>query len=223
MSALSKRAADRVAGACPDSAESRSEFESARVRSELARLRPEVARAVARRCRDSHEVDDVVQESLLRALRYASALRSGAPLRPWLVQIARNVLVDRARIDAGRRSLFAIEDVGGELGAEPFGRECEPPDILEPGEDFWLEDGQPLSFATACRLLARARSRLVPFDRQLLFEHYELCWPCRESAERHGVAQQTLKVRLFRARARLRTLFEREVALHAGRQREAVA
>ena len=194
------------------------ERERARVRSELVRLRPDVARAVARRCRDGHEVDDVVQESMLRALRYAGALRVGAQVRPWVVRIARNVLVDRARLDAGRRDLRAVGLWNGTDEAEPEGRELEPAEVLEPGDDF-LHEGRALPLPTARRLLAAARARLGPLDARLLFEHYELQWTCRESAERHGVAHATTKVRLFRARHRLRALFEREVELDAGRSR----
>jgi DNA-directed RNA polymerase specialized sigma24 family protein len=38
------------------------------------------------------DVEDAVQERLLRAWRYRDSVKEGAPLRPWLYRVATNAL-----------------------------------------------------------------------------------------------------------------------------------
>jgi DNA-directed RNA polymerase specialized sigma24 family protein len=63
----------------------------------LEELRPSLQRLLARRCRDAAELDDVVQETLLRAARYRAKLSERERLRGWAMRIAINVLRDRVR------------------------------------------------------------------------------------------------------------------------------
>jgi RNA polymerase sigma-70 factor, ECF subfamily len=58
-----------------------------------AKLRP----FVARRVRSSADVDDVVQDVLLRIQRGASSLRDTDRFGPWVYQIARTAIVDHRR------------------------------------------------------------------------------------------------------------------------------
>jgi RNA polymerase sigma-70 factor (ECF subfamily) len=57
-----------------------------------ARLRPFVARRVP-----APDVDDVLQDVLLRLHRGAAEIRDDERLAPWLFQVARNVIVDHRR------------------------------------------------------------------------------------------------------------------------------
>lgn len=196
-------------------------MKTGRVRAGLAAARSEVARAVSRACRDGHELDDVLQECFFRALRYEHALVDGAPLVPWLVRIARNVVVDRQRAEVGRGHAL-IEEL--DEPAEPLGREAEPWAELEPSREVWLH-GQPIPLEELRAMLARGRARLAPDDCALLDEHYRSGLTCRESAERRGLTYDAVKVRLFRARHRLRRFLElelrRRVSQPTGRERVA--
>ena len=47
--------------------------------------------------RDRQEVDDLVQECLMRALDRLHTLRNGTEMRPWLFAIMHNLYVSRFR------------------------------------------------------------------------------------------------------------------------------
>jgi RNA polymerase sigma-70 factor, ECF subfamily len=77
--------------------------------------------------RDRHAAADVVQETFLRAWRHPEVLvRGHGPVRGWLLAVARNIVIDRARAAAIRPQEVADTaiDLGGngiaaELAAEP--------------------------------------------------------------------------------------------------------
>ena len=77
--------------------------------------------------RDRHAAADVVQETFLRAWRHPEVLvRGHGPIRGWLLAVARNIVIDRARAAAIRPQEVADTaiDLGGngiaaELAAEP--------------------------------------------------------------------------------------------------------
>ena len=73
--------------------------------------------------RDRHAAADVVQETFLRAWRHPEVLvRGHGRLRGWLLAVARNIVIDRARALAIRPQEVAdvaIELGGGGIAAEP--------------------------------------------------------------------------------------------------------
>ena len=73
--------------------------------------------------RDRHAAADVVQETFLRAWRHPEVLvRGHGRVRGWLLAVARNVVIDRARALAIRPQEVpdvAIELGGGGIAAEP--------------------------------------------------------------------------------------------------------
>lgn len=163
-----------------------------------------------RRCRDSHEVEDVVQESFLRAAASRRGLRDQERLRGWLLRIASNVLADRARSEGRRRRI--LESMVAET--PPDARHSPAPEEVLEECEWWIE-GRPFSWATMSAALVRGLEVLRPSDRRVLLEHYVRGASCRYSAEREGTSAAALKVRLFRARQRLRQaivdeLFEAE-------------
>jgi RNA polymerase sigma-70 factor, ECF subfamily len=64
-----------------------------------AKLRP----FIARRVRSQVDVDDVVQDVLLRVQRGLSELHDDERLGPWVYQVARNAIVDHLRVSAKHR------------------------------------------------------------------------------------------------------------------------
>jgi RNA polymerase sigma-70 factor (ECF subfamily) len=172
----------------------------------LPEMRGDLERFLARRCRDRHELDDVVQESLLRAARYRRSLRSAGHLRPWTLRIARNVLSDALRSEAQRGRARDAE-------FELFDLCCpQPPpeeQIEEPEEFFCFGRFEPKSRVVWALRLALAR--LESGERSLLLDYYAGGRRRPGLARRFCLPPALVKVRLFRARQRLRQGLEREL------------
>jgi RNA polymerase sigma-70 factor (ECF subfamily) len=78
----------------------------------------------------SHDSDDMVQETCVRALRSLDTLSDAAAVRPWLYRIASNVCLDELRKRSRQRAR------GPELG--PPSDPDAPPPAATP-DDAWLE------------------------------------------------------------------------------------
>jgi RNA polymerase sigma factor (sigma-70 family) len=96
------------------------------------------------------DVDDVVQETVLRALRGISALRQPSSFRSWLVAVAIRQIRDYHR---SRPRATPLEDV---------------PDVADPGADFAEVTILRLSLSGQRREIAEATRWLDEDDRELL-------------------------------------------------------
>jgi len=176
---------------------------------ELWKLSPALRAFLSRRCRDENEIDDVVQETLLRAARRtrrrtrrgARAVGSVRSPRAWLFRIATNVLCDRARAERSRSAFEADLD-------ELTPREREPSD-----EGLVRVDGRWIEHSTLLRLLPPALEELDEADRHVLDRYYRDGLDCRQTARHCGLSAGLVKVRLFRARRRLGRALVRRIAV----------
>lgn len=100
------------------------------------------------------DVDDVVQETMLRAVRHLGGLRDPEGFRSWLVAIAVRQLQERSRRLA--RAAYPIE-----LGADG-------PVLPDPDADFAVPTEERVDLVRELRLIARASGFLSPADRQIL-------------------------------------------------------
>jgi RNA polymerase sigma-70 factor (ECF subfamily) len=130
---------------------------------------------------NSSEAEDIAQDALLRAWRRRSTLREAARRNQWLATIVRNeAFREHARIRPLPTS--AIE-------------------IYEGAED-------PQVVATVERAdLHAALKRLDARDRQLLELRYAEDLTQQAIATRLGIPEGTVKVRLHRARKKLRSAY----------------
>ncbi|MEZ6003677.1 MAG: RNA polymerase sigma factor [Planctomycetota bacterium] len=149
-------------------------------------------RFLSRRMRDANDVDDLVQEVVLRAARFRGHNRDGRRTRGWLLRIAGNMHADWLRRRLG--------DPGTGLGAG----ECDADLELPPGPPHLCMGSRRVPFDVASAALRRHWSRLSPGDRAALDGYYHQGRACAELADELCVARTQVKVRLFRARARLR-------------------
>jgi RNA polymerase sigma factor (sigma-70 family) len=157
----------------------------------LAALRPVVRAVVAHvlgvRCGDA-DVEDCTSEAFRRALEGQQRLAPGAPLRPWLLGIARHVALDarRARSRALHRTAPVRPSEAGPLALEQLSDDS--PDPLEQAEQ-----------AQRSRRLQLALAGLPIEQRRALSLHAEgLCY--REIAAELSVPLGTVCTWIARAR-----------------------
>lgn len=156
-----------------------------------------VARAFAR---SDAEVDDLVQETFLAALRSASTFRPGrASVKTWLFAIARN---------AGRK-------------AHRRDREVADPPLLELGVAAgWGAPDGPLTRETDASSLARAIASLDPRDREILVLRDVEGLSGDECAATLELTLPAVKSRLHRARLRLMAALRAEEGGVVANERE---
>jgi len=139
------------------------------------------------RVADHADVDDLLQEILIKTYNNLHTLKSGSSVKSWLFQVASNVIIDfyrrRASSDARLRALTA--------------------------DDLWYtEVGQAdvKQVLTAC---------IIPFINALPSDVSQLLnaidingKPQKEYAAEQGISYSTLKSRVQKGRQELRGLFE---------------
>ncbi|GAB2865634.1 hypothetical protein GCM10027176_79210 [Actinoallomurus bryophytorum] len=144
------------------------------------------------------DVDDVVQETVLRTLRGVSALRKPAAFRSWLVAVAIHQIRDYHR---SRARLTPLEDV---------------PDVADPDADFAEVTILRLSLSGQRKEIAEATRWLDDDDRELLalwwleeggrLERADLAAALELPRQHVAVRVQRMKERLDTGRAVVRVL-----------------
>jgi len=125
-------------------------------------------------------LDDCVQECLLALHQARHTYEPGRPFRPWLFAIVRNRTIDQLR-RAPRESRMRAEL-----------------------EDTAYEDPDPGAAVDTGRLLAQLSQNL----RETLILTKIMGYSTRECANRQGVSESVVKVRVHRGLRKLRSLRE---------------
>jgi RNA polymerase sigma-70 factor (ECF subfamily) len=157
------------------------------VRSRLAGEVPGLLRYARTIAPDSHQAEDLVQDTLVRALQRAESFHCGASLASWLHRILHNLAVERFRRDRED----ATEDVGREV------------------EDRWREESYTVDAATVVERaetrqeLQDALARLPVIYRTVVVLHDAEEMTVAEIADVQGVGLPAAKQRLRRGRMML--------------------
>lgn len=138
----------------------------------------EVRRFLAHRCWCAAEADDLLQEVFLRVVVQGAAFCRVENSRAWLLQVARNLLIDRLRLTKAQVPL--PDDLSAEAP-----QEIEPVDLLS-------------------HCLPRVLSELSPEDRAAIVSCDIEGMTQKTFAERQGLSLPAAKSRVLRARSRLR-------------------
>ncbi len=154
----------------------------------------------------SHDSDDMLQETLVRAWRAKDSLEDPSAARAWLYRIATNVCLD----ELGRRKRRPLPPFVVPAATDPTHRADPDPDVpwLEPCPDSWLPAMDPgaayglkesvaLAFVAALQCLS-ARERAVLLLRDVVG------MSARETASTLGATPSATNSALHRARLALR-------------------
>lgn len=153
-----------------------------------------VVRVCYRILGDLHEAEDVAQEAFVKAFRAVGRFRAGKPFRPWLLRIVANEARNHRR-SAGRRGALALR-----AAHEIPWRGTAP----SPEDDLLAAEGR-------AELLS-ALARLSPADRLAIVGRFVLELADEEAAAALGIRPVAVRVRVWRALAKLRRELGEEVA-----------
>jgi RNA polymerase sigma-70 factor (ECF subfamily) len=146
-----------------------------------------IARHVARYITRSADVEDVVQETFVRAYRGLPAFRGQSAFYTWIYRIASNVAMTTLK----RQGLYvSLDEPGDEENDTPF----------EPGRSDEEDPERTLVARQINEAVQQAMARLKPefATPLLLFEVEGKTYA--QIAEMLGVSLSTVKMRIFRAR-----------------------
>ena len=91
------------------------------LREEIVGLLPRMRRFARTLARNAHDADDIVQIAVERALARLDQLRPGSQLSSWLFGIVRNAWIDEVRGRARQGRIFAMEELGAQVGEDSMG------------------------------------------------------------------------------------------------------
>ncbi|HXE91677.1 MAG TPA: sigma-70 family RNA polymerase sigma factor [Terriglobales bacterium] len=147
------------------------------------------------------DAEDVTQETFLKAFRHLKEFRGESRFHTWLVRIAINEARMRYRKD--RRHLYdSLDETADDEQEAPHQRLAD-----------WREvPSQALERTEVREAVARAIEQLPETYREVLLLRDAQQLSIAETAEVLGVTPATVKIRLFRARVRMRKLLAPELA-----------
>jgi len=165
---------------------------------ELVRLLQRRATRIAYQyLRDVHDADEAVQDAFVKVFTHISSYREDLPFDVWFTRILVNRCLDLQKARS-RRLRWAV----------PPPRNTDSP-VVEPAAHQPTPEERLLSSERGRRIMAAVGQ--LP-DRQRLV--FTLCHVAEQSTNQVsralGVSEATVRVHLFRAVRKLRTLLERE-------------
>lgn len=164
------------------------------LREVMAAFSERITSVVTGMLRDRDAVDDVVQETFVKAFYRIRSFHGDAGLYTWLYRVAVNAAKDHVK-SRGRRPASAIEDLPS--GADGLASRSDGPSIER------LEDREVRLAVRAAIAALPSKFRAVLVLRELEGLRYE------EIAEILGISLGTVESRLFRARRRLKARLSR--------------
>jgi RNA polymerase sigma-70 factor (ECF subfamily) len=147
-------------------------------------------RLVSGRC----DPEDLLQETFLRVIQHAAEFRTGAPFKPWLFTIARNVAYNALK-RTGRRDVLEVKTDLSDW--DPPAREQDAPDPSVSAE----RDEQK-------RMLMGALEKLPQCHREILILTVFEGFTYEEASGITGDPVGTLRSRVFHALRKLREMLK---------------
>ena len=143
--------------------------------------------------RDAQKLEDLAQETFVKAWRALDRYDGRAPFEHWLARTATRVALDHLRREKRRRNEVGLPELGED--ALDWLRNDDAPD--------------PLEARDAAELLELALRELAPQDRVVLTMLELEGRSVNEVGEAIGSTGVAVRVRAFRARAKLKRVLEK--------------
>lgn len=172
---------------------------------QLLNHREAIRRYILGLVKDPAEADDLTQEAFIRALDGFSTLKNEAKALPWLYRIATNVSYDRFRQASYKRAQLSTETVVDD--EKGFSTAASIPDT-EPRLDLAMEQDE----MSLC--VQRYVSQLSDQYRAVILLHDTQGLTNPEIAQMLDLSLPTVKIRLHRARKRLREALDRACSFY---------
>lgn len=152
------------------------------------------------------EVDDLLQEILIKSHQNLEQLTDGEKLKPWLFQIANRTVIDFYRKKAVRDNLFS--EVDNPVKLEQFSNDGVHSGELTSLPKSWREQDSVTMSQELVACLSPFLANL-PQKSQKLLQAIDIDGQSqKEYATEQGVSYSTLKSQVQRARIALRAQFE---------------
>lgn len=148
-----------------------------------------------------HDAEDLVQDVITKLVPRVEELEQVDDLKPWLHRVMYRQFVDNIR----KRPL------GRETNDSALGRDEDQTSFIETLPDHEADPSQLTESHRNAQTLRRLISELKPDQRTLLLMHDSEGWHLDEIAKILDVPLGTIKSRLHRVRALLRTKLEGEM------------
>jgi RNA polymerase sigma-70 factor (ECF subfamily) len=159
----------------------------------VRRHQPRVCGLLHRYERDAQRVEDLAQETFLKAWRALDQFDGRAPFEHWISRIAVRTALDHLRREKRHKNEIGLPELGE--------------DVLD-----WLrgpDERNELDSRDAAEVLQRAMRELSPADRVVItLQELEGC-SVKEIAAVLGVSGIAVRVRAVRARAKLKRALEK--------------
>jgi len=158
---------------------------------------PRIAGFAARRCSlDDSALEDVVQVTLIKAVRSLDGFRGGSSLFTWLCRICRNHLADLARISARQPKSISFEKMIDDR------RSVDPSAVTVPREPF-----DECSDASSRFAIRRAVHSLPDSQSRILDLRFGEDLTVPAIALELGISVNAVELRLLRARRAFRRVW----------------
>ena len=215
---VAAREADAAAASAVKALQAGGELNAARERyaEVVARHQRRASRIAYHYLRDAAEADEAVQDAFVKAYQHLGSFREELPFDVWFTRILINGCLDRIKARTRReRWLLPMSGKPGSRTAAPAEGGASERELTERVAASGLSPEQALLGRERRREIAAALSKLPERQRSVFVLSHVEGRTSREVSALTGLNESTVRVHLFRAIRKLRTLLAHDAVADA--------